>query len=139
CRRPSTSPRRRCASIGRAPVASFSATIGAWAKKVPEALDDVFKNAAQRLVKELNDEVTRQVYDAAPAPSGYVRTGFLKASLVASDEACPDQVRDPPGVGVVPDDHIGTIILVVNGWEGDETLYLGYTARYGVVDHRGAP
>lgn len=116
---------------------SFAATIGAWAQKVPEALEATFRNSAQRLVKELDGELTRMVYDAPPAPSGYQRTGFLKASLVASTQAMPQLVRDNPGAPVSAD-HVGPIVLVINGWEGDETLYLGYTAKYGALVHYGA-
>lgn len=115
---------------------SFAATIGQWAQRVPEAIEAVFKNSAQRLVKEMDAELTRQVYDAPPAPSGYQRTGFLRASLVASTEAMPKLVRDNPGVEVSAD--MGPVILVINGWEGDETIYLGYTAKYGAQVHMGA-
>lgn len=116
---------------------SFSATIGKWGQKVPEAIDAVFKNSAQRLMKELNGELTRLVYDAPPAPSGYQRTGFLKASLVASTEEMPQLVKDNPGIGPHPD-AAGPVVLVINGWEGDQTLYLGYTAKYGAMVHFGA-
>lgn len=115
----------------------FAATIAAWAKAVPEAMDAVFKASAQRLVKEMQAELERLVYDAPPAPSGYQRTGFLRASLVASTEAMPQLVRDNPGA-VVNADAMGPITLVISGWEGDETLYLGYTAAYGGHVHFGA-
>lgn len=88
------------------------------------------KQSAQDLVKEMQAELNRLVYDAPPALSGYVRTGFLRASLVASTEAMPQLVRDNPGAPVSADEMAG-IILVINGWDGGGTLYLGYTARYG--------
>lgn len=113
---------------------SFAAVIGKWAKAVPEAVDAVFKNSAQRLVKELNDEVTKLVYDA-PEVGGYKRTGFLRASLVASSEAMPSLVTD--GAEKAADAHMGPITLVIQGWEGDTTLYLGYTAAYGARIHFG--
>lgn len=132
------SQRRLCAGTGLGLVAnSFAAVIGKWAKDIPEAIDAVFKNSAQRLTKELQGELQRLVYDAPPSPSGYKRTGFLRASLVASTEAMPQLIRDNPGVEVNTD-AMGPVILVINGWEGDQTLYLGYTARYGAMVHSGA-
>jgi hypothetical protein len=116
---------------------SFSAVIGKWARDVPEAIDAVFKNSAQRLTKELQGELQRLVYDAPPSPSGYKRTGFLRASLVASTEAMPQLIRDNPGVEVNAD-AMGPVVLVINGWEGGGTLYLGYTAKYGAQVHMGA-
>lgn len=116
---------------------SFSATISAWAEKVPEAIEAVLRGSAQDLVKEMQAELNRLVYDAPPAPSGYVRTGFLRASLVASTEAMPQLVRDNPGAPVSADEMAG-IILIINGWDGGGTLYLGYTAAYGAMVHMGA-
>lgn len=118
-------------------MSSFSAQIGAWVEKVEEAREAVFKNSAQRMAKELTDEVTRLVYDAPPAPSGYNRTGFLRASLMASTEAMPQLVSDNPGAHVNVD-HMGPIVLVINGWDTKSTLYLGYTAKYGLFVHAGA-
>lgn len=80
------------------------------------------RGSAQDLVKEMQAELDRLVYEAPPAPSGYVRTGFLRASLVASTEAMPQLVRDNPGAPVSADEMAG-IILVINGWDGGGTLY----------------
>lgn len=115
---------------------SFSAIISNWTKVVAEAVDAVMKNSAQRLVKELNDEVTRLVYDP-PEVDGYKRTGFLRASLVASTEAMPTLITDGDGAEKSADAHMGPLVLVINGWEGDATLYLGYTAAYGARIHYG--
>ncbi|WP_210257040.1 HK97 gp10 family phage protein [Devosia sp. MC1541] len=118
-------------------MSSFSAAVGAWAKKVPEAIDAVFKNSAQRLTKELQSELGRMVYDAPASPSGYQRTGFLRSSLVASTEVMPQLTQDNPGAST-NSDALGSVMLVINGWEGGETLYLGYTAKYGAHVHFGA-
>ncbi len=118
-------------------MSSFSAVIGDWCRRVPEAIDAVLKNSAQRLAREIDAELDRMVYQAPPAPSGYQRTGFLRASFVASTEAMPQLIRDNPGIEVDAD-AMGPIILVINGWDGGGTLYLGYTAAYGAQVHMGA-
>lgn len=120
-------------------MSSFSAVIGKWAKAVPEAIEAVFKESAQDLVREMNEELTRMVYDQPETPN-YARTGFLKASLVASTDAMPQLIRDNPVAPVDADNS--TIVMVISGWEGDQTLYLGYTANYAAFVHfgaRGAP
>ncbi|WIY54152.1 HK97 gp10 family phage protein [Devosia sp. YIM 151766] len=116
---------------------SFSATIGSWCERVPEAIEAVLRGSAQDLVKEMQAELNRLVYEAPPSPSGYQRTGFLRASLVASTSAMPQLIRDNPGAPVSADEMTG-IILVINGWDGGGTLYLGYTAKYGAQVHFGA-
>lgn len=118
-------------------MSSFAATIGDWCRRVPEAIDAVLKNSAQRLAKEIDAELDRQVYQAPPSPSGYQRTGFLRASFVASTSAMPQLIRDNPGAAVNAD-AMGPIVLVIDGWDGGGTLYLGYTAKYGALVHVGA-
>lgn len=117
-------------------MASFSATISGWAEKVPEAIDAVLQGSAQDLMREMQEELDRMVYQAPISPSGYDRTGFLKASLVASTHEMPRLVRDNPGVPVEWDE--APVVLVINGWDGGGTLYLGYTANYGLMVALGA-
>lgn len=95
-------------------MASFSAVVGDWCRKVPEAYDVIFRESAQELVEQLNTLVP-------------VATGFLRASLVASISAMP-MIRAADGQ--VPGD-LGEIVLVIAGLEAGDTLYLGYTASYG--------
>jgi len=114
---------------------SFSAVIEGWTRRVKEAEEAVFKEAAQELVKQLNDQITEMIYDAPETPS-YRRTGFLRASLVASKEAMPRLIRDNPGVQVNAD--AGDVILVIAGADLGDTIYLGYTAKYGAMVHNGA-
>ena len=87
-------------------------------------------------MREMQEELDRLVYQAPPAPSGYQRTGFLKASLVASTDAMPSLVRDNPGLTVEWDE--APVVLVITGWDGDGQLFLGYTAKYGLIVHVGA-
>jgi hypothetical protein len=103
------------------------------------ALVAVFKEAAQDLVHELNNEVERQVYARPPAPTYPKRSGFLRASLVASTDKMPELVRDNPGGDFAPDAHMPTVLLTINGMDGDnDILYLGYTSRYAAYVHYGA-
>lgn len=114
---------------------TFSAVIEGWTRRVKEAEEAVFREAAQELVKQLNDQITEMVYDAPETPN-YRRTGFLRASLVASTEAMPRLIRDNPGVPVNAD--YGDVILVIAGAELGDTVFLGYTAAYGFFVHSGS-
>lgn len=123
---------------------SFSAVVGKWAERVDGALEDVFKESAQELVSQMDGILESMVYGsrtggveaALPARSGYKRTGFLRASLVASTSAMPLMTRDNPGVPVPPD--LGPVVLVIQDAELGQTIYLGYTARYSAFVHYGA-
>lgn len=115
---------------------TFAATIEAWVRKVKDAEETIFKEAAQRLARELTAEVTRLVYDQPTTPSYPKRTGFLKASLVASTTEMPRLSLDNPGHDVAMD--FGPIELVINGSDIGDTIYLGYTAKYGAMVASGA-
>lgn len=114
---------------------TFAAAVQGWVHRVKEAEEAVFKEACQELVRQLNDQITEMVYDAPETPN-YRRTGFLRASLMASTEAMPRLIRDNPGVVVNAD--AGDVILVIAGAELGDTVYLGYTAKYGALVHSGA-
>lgn len=117
-------------------MASFSATISAWAEKVPEAIDAVLRGSAEDLMREMQEELDRLVYQAPISPSGYDRTGFLKASLVASTQEMPQLIRDNPGEKTEWNE--APVVLVINGWDGGGQLFLGYTAKYGLAVALGA-
>lgn len=114
---------------------SFAATVGDWCAKVPNALEAVFLESAQELVSQLDQLLADEVY-AKPQAPGYKRTGFLRASLMASTSAMPTLSRDNPGAPVPAD--LGDVILVINGADLGDTLYLGYTANYAAYVHYGA-
>ena len=114
---------------------TFAAQVEGWVRRVKEGEEAVFKEAAQELVKQLNDQITEMIYDTPETPN-YRRTGFLRASLVASTEAMPRLIRDNPGVQVNAD--AGDVILVIAGADLGDTIYLGYTAKYGAMVHGGA-
>lgn len=115
---------------------SFAAQVGSWVNGVKDAQLIILQEAAQELVSEADDLLVQMVYAAPPAASGYKRTGFLRASMVASKTAMPQLVRENPGAPVSPD--LGEIVLVINSLDLGETLYLGVTASYGAFVHYGA-
>jgi hypothetical protein len=115
---------------------TWMGVIGPWCRNVPEAVQAVLQGSAQDLVTEMQAELDRLVYQAPPSPSGYQRTGFLRASLVASTSEMPQLVRDNDGQSVDWDDS--GVTLVINGWDGGATLFVGYTARYGLAVAVGA-
>lgn len=102
---------------------TFAATVGDWARKVDGALEAVFKESVQELITQLNSLVP-------------VDTGFLRASLMASATAMPVLSLNNPGGAHSVD--IGTIELVIVGADIGDTIYLGYTAKYGAHVHYGA-
>lgn len=112
---------------------TFEADIGEWALKVEGAFEAVFKESAQELTSQMDLLLEQTVYAQPVSPSGYQRTGFLRASLVASTAAMPLLTRDNPGVAVPTD--LAPILLVINGADLGETLYLGYTANYAAFVH----
>lgn len=115
---------------------TFAATVKAWTDKVKGAFETVFHESAEELLRTMDDLLVQTVYAAPPAPSGYKRTGFLRASVVASTVAMPLLVRENPGVPVPTD--LGPMVLVINGAEVGETLYLGYSAKYAAFVHYSA-
>lgn len=115
---------------------SFEAQVADWARSVEGALEVVFRESVQELVEQMDLLLVQTVYDAPPAPSGYKRTGFLRASLVASQTAMPLLTRDNPGVPVPAD--LGDVMLVISGSDLGETIYLGYTANYAGYVHYSA-
>lgn len=114
----------------------FEAAVAEWAHAVEGALEVVFRESVQELVTEMDELLVQTVYAQPPAESGYRRTGFLRASLVASTAAMPQLVRDNPGVPVPAD--LGDVMLIITGTDLGETIYLGYTANYAAYVHYSA-
>jgi len=99
---------------------TFSAVVGDWARRVEGVLDVIFRESCQQLVEELNRLVP-------------VDTGALRASLRASTSAMPQIVQS----GGVPPADLGEVILVIEGLEAGETLFLGYGMNYASFVHYG--
>jgi hypothetical protein len=116
-------------------MASFAAQVGAWANKVDGALTAVFRESTQELVSQMDQLLVDMVYEAPPTPR-YKRTGFLRASLMASTDALPAMTKDNPGKPVPAD--LGDVVLVINGADVGDTIYLGFTANYAAYVHYGA-
>jgi hypothetical protein len=102
----------------------FSAQVAAWAEKVPEAVEAVFKESTQDVVREMQ---------TPRAAGGRMRidTGFLRASLMASTASMPSINRSArPIEGGTYSYNEGQIEAVIAGAEIGDTLYFGYTASY---------
>jgi hypothetical protein len=115
---------------------NFAAEVQEWARAVEGAFEVVFREAAQELAEEMDLLLDQSVYAQPVSSSGYQRTGFLRASFLASKTAMPVLSRGNPGLPVAPD--LGDVLLVINGAEVGETLYLGYTANYAAFVHYSA-
>lgn len=109
-------------------MSSFAAAVGDWATSVTGALDTIFHESVQDLVSELTSLVP-------------VDTGFLRASLLASNTAMPELNRPNPNPDAAKNSiHLdrGPIELVILGTDVGDTIYLGYTANYGAYVHYGS-
>lgn len=111
----------------------FAASVGDWCQNVKEAQEAIFQESAAELVRELDQLISQLIY-SNPATDRQ-RTGFLRASLVASNSAMPALTRENPGATVAAD--YGEVLLVINGTELGTPIYLGYTANYGQFVHYG--
>ena len=112
-------------------MSTFAADVAAWALNVEGAIEVIFREAAQELAREMDLLLEQTVYDQPISSSGYQRTGFLRASLVASSSVMPQLVRENPGTPVPPD--LSDVILVINGAEIG-----GRPVRAPMGDHGGA-
>ena len=102
---------------------SFAAQVEDWVRDVKQAEEIIFKESVQEVVTQLNALVP-------------VDTGFLRSSLQASTSAMPMLTRENPG-GPDPT-NAGEIVLVIAGADLGDTIYLGYTAKYGAYVAYGA-
>jgi hypothetical protein len=100
---------------------TFAATVGAWVEKVEGGLTAVFRESCQELVHELDALVP-------------VDTGALRASLRASTTAMPQIVQSG---GAIPA-GFGDTVLVINGADIGDVVFLGYTMAYAPYVHYGS-
>jgi hypothetical protein len=105
---------------------SFSADIGKWARKSESRMTAVFRQSAQ----EVAEQVKR-----TRSEGGHMRvkTGFLRASLMASTSQMPSinpmaKPADDAADGSFSPDPLVT--LVIAGADIGQTIYLGFTAAY---------
>lgn len=111
---------------------SFSATVAAFAEKIPGAVEAVFKEA----VHDVSEEMLK------PTGAGgrmRVDTGFLRASALASTTAMPTINRNSgPVEGSSYPFDFGQIEAVILGADVNDTIYVGFTAGYAVYREFGA-
>lgn len=117
---------------------NFASAVSDWCHKVEGAVEAVFKESAQRLAHESDAMLVQMVYAAPPAKSGYRRTGFLRASLMASTSQMPaiNPAAQPAENGSYTFDA-GEISAVIAGAEIGRPLFLGYVAGYSAHVHYG--
>lgn len=110
---------------------SFSASIEKWAKATMEDVENVFKEAAQRVIEKMQTVGPSKARPGGGAGGHMpVDTGFLRASLVAS-------LNSPTtGITVAPKDvgahqyNEGQVSLVILSARLGDSIYAVYTAAY---------
>jgi HK97 gp10 family phage protein len=103
---------------------TFSAAVDAWVLKSKERMNAIVRESAQRVI------ATAQ----ANAP---IDTGFLRASIRASNSEMPKIDPTFRGDGTAVTYDSGEISLVIAGTEIGQQLFVGYTAAYAVQVHYG--
>ena len=109
---------------------TFSATVGAWARRVEAAHLAIFREASSRVIEEM----------LRPRGSGGnmpVDTGFLRASLVASTSQMPtlrEGAKPTEGATYAQD---GQVNLVIATAQLGETLFSGFVAQYSAAMNYG--
>lgn len=105
---------------------TFSADIGKWARQTEARMTAVFRQSAQGVAEGVKR--TR-----AEGGNMRVKTGFLRASLMASTSQMPsiNPMASPPDNA--PDNSFAPdpgVTLVIAGADIGQTIYLGFTASY---------
>lgn len=106
---------------------SFSATVSERVRTYQRRMEETFRASAQDVYKE----VTRPV---AKGGNMRIKTGFLRASLMASTSSMPSiqpNARPPDDAGddsYRPND--GEVALTIAKAQLGQTIYLGFTASY---------
>lgn len=103
-------------------MASFTESIDAWAAQTKERLDVVYA----RSVELLGEEMAKSRNEGGRVP---FLTGNLTRSLLASKSGMPN-VSDGPYAG----SNIGLIAATL---KADETVYIGYQAKYAARQNYG--
>lgn len=105
---------------------TFSADIGKWARQTEQRMTAVFRQSAQ----EVAEQVKR-----TRSEGGHMRvkTGFLRASLMASTSQMPSINPMAKPADDAADNSFGPdplVTLVIAGADIGQTIYLGFTAAY---------
>ncbi len=116
---------------------SFAASVGDWAHQVQNATEAIFHESAQQLAHEADQLLSQSVY-AGPQSPNYRRTGFLRASLMASTSQMPSiNPAAEPAEGGSYTYSGAEISAVIAGSEIGRPLYYGYVAAYAAHVHYG--
>lgn len=116
-------------------MASFTAQIAEWTRKVEGAIEAIFRESVQELVNQADLLLADMVYAQPPASSGYKRTGFLRSSMKVSTVSMPlaNRPQGTPDTG-----YMAEIEVQIAGADVGETLFIGWTAEYSAYVHFGA-
>ena len=107
-------------------MASFSAQVSAWAAQSEQRLTAVFRQSAQAVAGEVKKPV-------AAGGNMRVKTGFLRASLMASTSQMPSiNPEAKPATGAADNSYSEdqNVTLIIAGADIGQTIYLGFTAAY---------
>lgn len=120
-------------------MAGFAATVSDWVDRVDGAAEAILKESAQELASEGDQLLVDLVYRAPVSPSGYRRTGFLRASLMASTSGMPaiNPAAQPAENGNYSFDAAEITAVLASAQIG-QTIYMGYVAGYAAHVHYGA-
>lgn len=111
---------------------SFSATVSAWAKSVPERYEKVVRTAAEELVAVMQTPGPSIANPSASAGGHMpIRDGFLRASLVATTDGSAPVARQKPEAGIAYNWNPVDVNLAINGATLGDKITLVYSANYG--------
>jgi hypothetical protein len=103
---------------------TFSADIEAWGRKTQARMLAIARESAQRVISVAQSRVP-------------VDSGFLRASIRASNSEMPAIDPKARGDGTPVTYDTGEIMLVIAGTELGQHLFVGYTASYSAAVHWG--
>lgn len=102
----------------------FAAQVSDWVKNSKIAAEAIFHESAQRVIQEM--QTTRAEGGNMP-----VDTGFLRASLIASNDAMPVIRSDAkPAAGSSYSYNAGPVALTINNTSLGGRIYAGFVAAY---------
>jgi len=110
----------------------FAATVGEWAEDVKGAIEAIWRESIQAVEAE------------AQKPRGAggrmrIKTGFLRASLMASTSMMPPISPTSKPVDGQTYAYTGQeVSAVINGAKLGQTIFMGYTAAYAAHREYGA-
>jgi len=107
-------------------MASFSAQVSAWTAQSEQRITAVFRQSAQAVAREVKKPV-------AAGGNMRVKTGFLRASLMASTSQMPSiNPEAKPATGAADNSYSEdqNVTLIIAGADIGQTIYLGFTAAY---------